>query len=81
MTYQKTPAVADALGISYSRLINFLRTRRLNPPQKDTSGDYVWTPEDVERARQVLAGTPVRDNRSAAQDGDAAPVTSAGGQA
>jgi hypothetical protein len=81
MTYQKTPAVADQLGISYSRLINLLRTRRLDPPQKDTSGDYVWSPEDVERARQVLAATPARDSRSAAQSGDAVPVTPAGGQA
>jgi len=81
MPYRKTPTVADLLGISYWRLINLLRTRRLVPPQKDTSGDYVWTPEDVERARQVFAATPARDSRSAAQDGDAAPITPAGGQA
>jgi hypothetical protein len=79
MTYQKTPAVADLLGISYSRLINLLRTRRLVPPQKDTSGDYVWTSEDVERARQVLASGPSRDGPSvAASDGDGAPVTPPG---
>jgi hypothetical protein len=81
MTYQKTPAVADQLGISYTRLINLLRTRRLIPPQKDTSGDYVWSLEDVERARQVLAATPARDSRSGARSGDAAAVAPTGGQA
>jgi hypothetical protein len=51
----KTPAAADALGVGYWRLIGLLRSKRLPAPQKDSSGDYVWTPQDVERARQVLA--------------------------
>ena len=55
MAIYKTPIVADLLGIGYHRLINLLRSRRLVPPQKDTSGDYVWHDEDVERARQALA--------------------------
>ena len=55
MPFYKTPAVADLLGVGYYRLIGLLRSRRLAPPQKDSSGDYIWTPEDVERARQVFA--------------------------
>ena len=51
----KTPAAADALGVGYWRLIGLLRSKRLPAPQKDSSGDYLWTPEDIERARQALA--------------------------
>jgi hypothetical protein len=54
MVFFKTPAVADLLGVSYWRLINLLRSRRLVPPAKDTSGDYVWADADIERAREVL---------------------------
>ena len=53
-SFLKTPVVADLLGIGYYQLIGLLRSRRLTPPEKDTSGDYVWTEEDVERARQAL---------------------------
>ena len=55
MAFFKTPAVADLIGVSYYRLIGLLRSRRLAPPQKDTSGDYVWSDGDLERARQALA--------------------------
>jgi hypothetical protein len=56
MAFFKTPAVADLIGVSYYRLIGLLRSRRLAPPQKDTSGDYIWTPEDIEGARKALSG-------------------------
>jgi hypothetical protein len=52
--YFKTPAAADQLGIPYSRLISLMRSKRVTPPPKDSSGDYVWTPCDLDRVRQVL---------------------------
>jgi hypothetical protein len=52
--YRKTPAAADELGVGYYRLIGLLRARRIKRPEKDSSGDYVWTEEDLERARQAL---------------------------
>jgi hypothetical protein len=55
MAYFKTPAAAEHLGTTYHKLIGLLRFRKIKPPQRDSSGDYVWTPEDLERARQALA--------------------------
>jgi hypothetical protein len=64
MAFLKTPAAADLLGVGYWRLIGLLRSKRLAPPQKDSSGDYLWTPEDIERARQALAGRHVAGDKS-----------------
>jgi hypothetical protein len=36
-----------------------LRSGKLSPPAKDVSGDFAWSPEDIERAREALA----RDGR------------------
>lgn len=55
MAYRKTPVAARELGISYSQLIGLLRYCKIDPPGRDTSGDYVWTDGDLERARQALA--------------------------
>jgi hypothetical protein len=57
MPYLKSRAVADQLGVPYWRLFDLIRSRRLVAPDKDSSGDYVWTSDDVERARQALAAT------------------------
>jgi hypothetical protein len=43
------------LGVPYYQLFDLLRSRQISAPQKDSSGDYVWTESDVERARQALA--------------------------
>jgi hypothetical protein len=50
----KTPEAARRLGVPYHRLFGLLRDGKLGPPQKDSSGEYVWGPEDVERARLAL---------------------------
>jgi hypothetical protein len=54
--YLKTPAVARLLGVPSWRLSSLIRWGRIEAPAKDSSGDYVWLPEDVARARQALAG-------------------------
>jgi hypothetical protein len=55
VSYLKTPAAARYLNTSYHRLIGLLRFGKIQPPPKDSSGDYCWSPEDLERARQALA--------------------------
>jgi hypothetical protein len=54
MGFWKTPAAADLLGVPYHVLFELLRARRIRPPAKDSSGDYVWLAEDIERARLAL---------------------------
>jgi hypothetical protein len=52
----KTPAAAGALGETYHRLIGLIRFGKIHPrPQRDSSGDYLWFPDDMERARELLA--------------------------
>lgn len=53
--YLKTPAVARLLDVPSWRLSSLIRWGRIEAPAKDSSGDYVWLPDDIERARQALA--------------------------
>jgi DNA-binding transcriptional MerR regulator len=55
MGFKKTSAAASALQVPYYTLMALLRYGRITPPQKDSSGDYVWTDDDLERARIALA--------------------------
>ena len=73
-TYRKTLAVADILGVPYWRLRDMVRARRINPPARDDSGDYIWSPSDIEAARQVLAARcrPTPAVATAGGPGDAA---------
>ena len=51
----KTMLAVRALDTTYHRLIGLLRFNKLNPPpEKDSSGDYIWSQEDLERARKAL---------------------------
>lgn len=60
MTGYKTPVVAQMLGKTYHQVSGLVRFGRIRP-LKDTSGDYVWSEQDVETARQILIG---REKRS-----------------
>jgi hypothetical protein len=53
--FRKTTVAAQELGIPYYRLIGLLRYGKMAAPARDTSGDYLWTDVDLERARQALA--------------------------
>jgi hypothetical protein len=57
---RKTPAAARLLGVTYHRLIGLVRFGKISPPAKDDSGDYAWSPDDMERARAALAAVPAR---------------------
>lgn len=62
MSKIKTRSAVKVLGTTYYKLIEAIRGGRLQAPVKDESGDYWWTDEDLERARQALA-TDRRKNR------------------
>jgi hypothetical protein len=54
--YRKTPVAARELGTTYHRLIGLIRFNKIDPiPARDTSGDFIWGDEDMDRARQALA--------------------------
>lgn len=55
MTYRKTPVAARELGISYHQLIGLIRYGVIEPPGRDSSGDYLWDEAGLQRARQALA--------------------------
>jgi hypothetical protein len=54
-TILKSTAVAALLGVPYWLIHRLVSERRIVAPLKDSSGDYVWFPEDVENARRALA--------------------------
>jgi hypothetical protein len=58
MMFLKTPKAAKALGVSYSQLIYLIRMERMAPPDMDSSGDYIWLPADLDRAREALTRVP-----------------------
>lgn len=53
---KKTPEVCREIGVSYHQMCGAIRSGRLAPPTKDSSGDYQWSQADVDRARRVFAG-------------------------
>jgi hypothetical protein len=67
LLYLKSPAAARELGITYSTLSNLIRHGHIAPPPKDSSGDFVWLPEDLERVRAVLAARRPRQLEGAAR--------------
>jgi hypothetical protein len=54
MGYLKTTAAARKLGCSYYRLLYLLRTGKLDVA-KDSSGDFIWSDFDLQKARDLLA--------------------------
>ena len=56
----KTIEVVRKLEVPYWRIIELIRNLKLPPPTKDVSGEYLWSAEDVARARAALANPPRR---------------------
>jgi len=52
---RKTRSAAAAIGATVAQIMAAIYAGKLTPPAKDESGDYVWSDEDLERARQALA--------------------------
>jgi hypothetical protein len=63
----KTRQLLALLGNApYHRVANALRNGKITPPPaKDVSGDFMWAPDDVERARQALARDGRKDHELA----------------
>ncbi len=54
--YLKSQEVADVLGITKRTLMNWLRTQKIQEPDRNEANRYRrWTAQDVERIRQTLA--------------------------
>ena len=54
MPYLKTPVAAEVLGITLPRMYQLIRFKTIPRPQMDSSGDYVWTEQDIAAAREIL---------------------------
>lgn len=54
MATKKTREVLEMLGMPYTKLWSLIRCGHLAPPGKDASGDYAWTPADIQRARAAF---------------------------
>jgi hypothetical protein len=55
MSLVKTPVAARMLGRRGPHLLNLIYQGYIPSPQKDSSGDYLWGEDDVERARVYFA--------------------------
>jgi hypothetical protein len=51
----KTIEAVKYLGTTYHKLTGLIRFSKIPLPAKDCSGDYIWSPDDLERARHALA--------------------------
>jgi hypothetical protein len=60
----KTSDVMRQEGVGYWWLMTRIRSGKLPPPRKDSSGDFVWSDEDIARVRQLKA-LPKRQRRAA----------------
>jgi hypothetical protein len=54
-SFLKSPLAARELGITYHQLIGLIRFDKIEPPPRDSSGDYLWRSQDLARARRALA--------------------------
>jgi hypothetical protein len=54
MLPRKTPRAAREAGITLTNLYSLLRSGKLAPPAKDSSGHFVWLDADLERLLRVL---------------------------
>jgi hypothetical protein len=52
----KTREVYESVGINYSHLAALIRAGKVpRPEQRDISGDFSWSPNDVANVRAALA--------------------------
>jgi DNA-binding transcriptional MerR regulator len=54
--YLKSQEVADVLGVTKRTLMNWLRTQKIQEPERNQANRYRrWTAQDVARIRQTIA--------------------------
>ncbi len=54
MSTKTTSEVELELGVTYARLWQAIKRRKIPAPAKTGAGDYAWTRRDIERARRAL---------------------------
>jgi len=62
-----TGDVARLLGLPEGRIHDGIRRRKINPPQFKVAGKYVWTEDDIGRARAALLPVVMSDDSGAGQ--------------
>jgi hypothetical protein len=60
--FRKTAVAATSIGVAESYLISLIRRKAIVPPQKDSSGDYIWTPENIAAAKAQVDETQQKRN-------------------
>lgn len=65
MDYLSTRQVARVLGVSVSLLTKAVWDGRVDPPQKSPSGNFLWTPADIDHASWALHRRPSGRGRMA----------------
>lgn len=52
--FRKTPVAVKELNTTYFKLIGLIRFGKIAPRQRDSSSHYIWTDDDLARAREAL---------------------------
>lgn len=55
MEYKSTVEVGRLLGVRPDRINRLVWIGELKPPAKGPGGSFLWTQEDIERARMLLS--------------------------
>jgi hypothetical protein len=63
LSHIKTTAFAPLVPTVPGVLYRLLRDGRISPPEKDSSGDYCWSMDDLPRVRAALAASRRPDRR------------------
>jgi len=50
----KTRDVCQLLGVRYHTIFNLIRYEKLPAPERDSAGDFIWWPKNVEAARNAV---------------------------
>jgi hypothetical protein len=51
---RRTNDVSILLDVLPGHLHSLIRSRRMPPPLRDSAGDFWWSEEDIQRARDAL---------------------------
>jgi hypothetical protein len=58
MSIFSTRQTARVLGITTTRLAKAVWDGRVAPPEKGPSGNFLWTPKDIDRASWIILRRP-----------------------
>ncbi len=64
--FRKTPVAAREVETNYPRLMSLVRLGKIPAPMKDSSGDYLWSDQDIDNAREAIRKLDERRRSKAA---------------